>query len=600
MPSAIGNRARRLNVAGPLLTATCIGACLPWVAVHAERIEVVATGITDNTFVGSGDPCGTGLSGGNACNNMTIVIRLTIDTSAVEADQFAEVNHGWFRRSQAPGFVTGYATIRADSNAPIHEFRMPGTFTYNFDQLVETFDDIDGSAYGFTTLDRVQFGIGGGNALENFQVSPNFIMTGNAFTGDSLDVVGEVVGSPLAVVNTFRLSNGAFSFTNASGQVQGQYRIHSASFRFVLPDEPRGLADVNGDGTRDVAVLRGAGGTVEMRSGATGAPLGNLAFLGSSFRLITAVVLPDTDGNGVAEIGVLARRKSDLRTVVEIRNVSGAQAARQVWFEPNRQPVDLAVITDDADGNGVLELAVLSRRTSDGRGVVEVRNAFGTANAVSVWLGTGLIPQDLEIVPDADSNGVPEVAVLASRSSDGRALVEVKNAAGAAAGTIIWCASGNAAVNLAVSADSDGNSIPELAVLLERRSDRRGVVEVRNAAGAYNTRMLWLAAGNVGLAVEPIGDADGNTVPDVAVLARRDSDGRALVEVKNTSGAVNTNTLWYPAGYTATQLAVLEDVDANGVREAAPLLVRDSDGRLVMQRRNASGAQAPRDYWFSP
>jgi hypothetical protein len=30
------------------------------------------------------------------------------------------------------------------------------------------------------------------------------------------------------------------------------------------------------------------------------------------------------------------------------------------------------------------------------------------------------------------------------------------------------------------------------------------------------------------------------------------------------------------------------------------LLIRNSDGRIVVQRRNAAGTQAPVDYWFLP
>jgi hypothetical protein len=448
----------------------------------------------------------------------------------------------------------------------------------------------------------VQFGVSGGNASENFSVSPNLIMTGNAFAGDQLELVGEIAGSPLALrPGNIMMSNGSFNVTNATGTVQGQFWVETASFRYLLPLQPQqGLPDVSGDGVSDVAVFRGTSRTVEVRSGASGALVRNVTFLDGNFRPVTGVVLPDTDGNGVPEIAVLARRSSDRRSVVEIRNASGAQAVRQIWFEADRRPVDLAVISGDADNNGSPELAVLSQRNSDGRGVVEVRNTFGSPNPISIWLGAGFIPQDLEVVGDADGNGVPEVAALSARSSDGRVVVEVKNASATPGGSTVWFSSGNAAVDLAVTGDSDGNSVPELAVLMQRRSDARGVVEVKNASGPTNTRQLWMAAGSYGLAVENAGDADGNSVADVAVLAARTSDGRALVEVKNTSGPVNTNTLWYPAGLAPAGLAVLEDLDANGVNEAAALLIRTSDGRLLVQRRNASGPQSPLDYWFSP
>ena len=84
------------------------------------------------------------------------------------------------------------------------------------------------------------------------------------------------------------------------------------------------------------------------------------------------------------------------------------------------------------------------------------------------------------------------------------------------------------------------------------------------------------------------------------MLSRRVSDGRVLVEVKNAAGATNPKSLWYPAGNTPLALGILPDLDGNGVQEAGALLVRDSDGRILVERRNASGAQLPWDYWFSP
>ena len=210
------------------------------------------------------------------------------------------------------------------------------------------------------------------------------------------------------------------------------------------------------------------------------------------------------------------------------------------------------------------------------------------------------MPRDLEIVEDADQNGVPEVAVLSSRNGDGRIVVEIKNAAGPTNPNSVWFMAGNTAIDLAVMPDKDGNTVPEVAVLSARSSDRRIVVEAKNAAGATNPTATWFAAGHTGLAVQPVADADGNGVPELAVLSRRDSDGRVLVEVKNAAGATNPNSLWYPVGTTPLALEILPDIDGSGAQEAGALLVRDSDGRILVERRNASGAQLPRDYWFSP
>jgi len=70
------------------------------------------------------------------------------------------------------------------------------------------------------------------------------------------------------------------------------------------------------------------------------------------------------DGNGVAEVAVLAARRSDDRGVVEIRNVSGPQAVRQIWFAAGQTPLAFAAIDDDADNNGMAEIAVCRRETA--------------------------------------------------------------------------------------------------------------------------------------------------------------------------------------------------------------------------------------------
>jgi hypothetical protein len=359
------------------------------------------------------------------------------------------------------------------------------------------------------------------------------------------------------------------------------------------------LPDLNQNSFGEVALLRGVG-VLEIRDGGTGALVQSRSVVSAGFWPVAMRSIPDSDGNGVPELAVLATRQSDGRAVVEIVNLTGAPALRQVWLAANHTPLGLAVMSHDADNNGVVEIAVLSRRDSDGRGLVEVKNAYGATNPVSIWVGAGLTPIDLAIAPDADGNGVPEIAVLSKRDSDGRIVVEVKNATGATNPNALWFMAGNTAIDVAVVADKDGNGVAEVAVLSRRDRDGRLVVEAKNASGATNPSAVWFAAGHTGLSLEALGDADGNTVSEVAVLSSRDSDGRLLVEVKNAAGATNPRSLWYPPGFTAHDLVILDDVDGNGVEEAGVLMTRDSDGRIVVESSNAAGSQAPRDYWFSP
>ncbi|MDH5277261.1 MAG: hypothetical protein OEW88_12630 [Gammaproteobacteria bacterium] len=196
---------------------------------HAALIQVTMTGLTDNTFVGAGDPCGTGLSGGNACNNKALVITVQVDTGAAPADQDGTAGHGFYQVVSPPAFLGASATI---GGLP---FALPGVVTSSFGQSVEMFDNID-SGLGFM-VDRAQFGVSGTSDTESFSVSPNVLMTSGAFSGDTLDLLAGIVGSPLAFAGQLSLSNGAFNFSNATGQVQGQYRLSQVAFS-VVPAPP--------------------------------------------------------------------------------------------------------------------------------------------------------------------------------------------------------------------------------------------------------------------------------------------------------------------------------------------------------------------------
>jgi len=360
------------------------------------------------------------------------------------------------------------------------------------------------------------------------------------------------------------------------------------------------LPDVNSDGVEDVGVVRDGSILAEVRSGANGALLKNLEFFSDAFTPITAAALPDADGNGVAELAVLATRNSDGRIAVEMRNITGAENPRTVWFAANHTPVAMTVVDSDADGNGVVELAVLSQRNSDGRGLVEVKNAFGATNPKAIWAGAGLTSTHVELIPDKDSNGIDEIAILSTRDSDGRIVAEIKNAAGATLPTAVWFAPGHTAIDITAVDDKDANGVPEVAVLSTRNSDGRNVVEIKNAAGATAPSAVWFAPGHTAMQVEQFHDEDGNGVSEVAVLSTRDSDGRILVEIKNVTGATLPNALWYPPAYTARNFATIADTDGNGIDEALVLLIRNSDGRIRVQGRNAAGAPLPKDFWFLP
>jgi hypothetical protein len=362
-----------------------------------------------------------------------------------------------------------------------------------------------------------------------------------------------------------------------------------------------GLPDLNANGVVDMTVLRLRAGSVvaEIRDGLSGALLKNFTFLGSAYTPVAAAALPDTDGNGISELAVLATRNSDGRVLAEICNVSGATLPRYIWFPAGFSAVAMRVV-NDADKNGVAELAVLLSRNSDGRGLVQVTNAFGTPNTQFLWATAGFTVSGLQVVGDSDGNGVPEVAMLSRRTSDGLIVVQIRNASGVPNPHGVSFMAGNTAVDFTAVPDKDLNGIPEVAVLSTRNSDGRQVVEIKNAAGAALASTLWMDVGLTSTQVEAVNDADKNGVPEVAILSTRNSDGRIRVDVKNAAGLTAPHVIWYSPGFGARRLAILNDADLNGIQEAGVLMIRNSDGRVLVEARNAAGGLAPKDYWFAP
>ena len=72
----------------------------------------------------------------------------------------------------------------------------------------------------------------------------------------------------------------------------------------------------------------------EIGDGQIGTLLNNMTFLSDAFTPVTAVALPDSAGNGVSELAILATRNSDGRILVQSRNAAGALTPTDYGFSP--------------------------------------------------------------------------------------------------------------------------------------------------------------------------------------------------------------------------------------------------------------------------
>jgi len=230
-----------------------------------------------------------------------------------------------------------------------------------------------------------------------------------------------------------------------------------------LPKRLAVVPDLNGNGAVELAVLgiHGSTGAVaaEIRDARTGVRLRQVYF-DKTYQPLDFAVIADVNGNGAAELAVLGI-KSGSQPKVELRDTQSGQLVKNLWSPKIFTPIALAAIPD-TNGNGTPEIAVLGRNTSMN---VELRTLdAGTAAQLGIaYYSRTFTPLQLAALPDLNGNGVAELAVL-SRDTAGSLKTELRDAVTGTLVRNIWFNT-LTPKDLAVLPDLNGNSRPEIAVL---------------------------------------------------------------------------------------------------------------------------------------
>lgn len=98
-----------------------------------------------------------------------------------------------------------------------------------------------------------------------------------------------------------------------------------------------------------------------------------------SFELSQVFTIPDLNGNGVQELGVLGTNAVNNQIRVQIRGALTDMLIRNVYFNKNFQPQDDVAVVDDINGNGSADLVYLVKRENDGKLRVIIRDSLTTA-----------------------------------------------------------------------------------------------------------------------------------------------------------------------------------------------------------------------------
>lgn len=364
------------------------------------------------------------------------------------------------------------------------------------------------------------------------------------------------------------------------------------------PTRPPQLVSVGAiDGTPAVATLvhdsAAPSVTVHVRNAATGGNISQVSFPGQVHPYELTVV-PDRNGNGAPELVLFGVHEVTGNIVAQVRDARSGVQLDTVGFDKTYIPRAFVVVPS-LGGNGQPGFAVLGISTRDLALRAEVKDSETGASIQAISFGVADLNKpsaDLEIVPDINGNGSPELAVLASGISDLGSLLTVKDARSAA--LISETANlGNyyCVRDFAVVPDVDGNGRVELATLLKETCYfATGRVKADLRDPRTGTQSAFLGYGRLGhpIALVPLPDFNDNGAPQLGVMALNVSKDKDVLSVKDTATDQWThNVTFLREGYRYRGVVRVADINGNGRPEVAQLQERRSDGALRVVIKDA-------------
>ncbi len=343
------------------------------------------------------------------------------------------------------------------------------------------------------------------------------------------------------------------------------------------------VPDIDTDGVPELAaaIPTGAGGSARLyvKEPVSNQSLADDPVLGSSWQLIAV----ETIDNG-SQIGVASLAYDGLATRVQLRAAANGNLLRNITFLDSQwEPKGIAIL--DVNENSVDDIAVLAVNRNTGEIVAQIReSSTGAFIKNNFFLNAAWRPLDIVALEGFDPNPGPELAVLAT-TAEGQIVAAVKDAASNGFIRNVFYLNANWEPVDFVAIDSlPSQAEPVLALLARNRSTGKIVTMLKNASSnAFVKNVFHLSSAFTPHAVAVLEDIDANPGPELAVIGTAGS-GKIIVQLKDAE--TNTfirNLVPLGSSWEAKSMRVIADVGGNSEQEVAVLARRKSDGKIVIQ-----------------
>ena len=325
------------------------------------------------------------------------------------------------------------------------------------------------------------------------------------------------------------------------------------------------LGDLNANGSSDVGVAVSGGSRVHIRDGSTDALITDIDF--GTDAAFDVAVLPDLDASGNPEIAILQQQASGQVRVQARDTVTGA-VTKNLWYGLQYQPVSMDVVADYS-GNGLPEVAVLGSEAGTDAVRVQIQDT-ATGFLDNVFLGTQSIAADLVSVADTSGNGKPEMGILGVLKANDQVRMQIWDADTATFQSNVWFAKVYQPQSTITMPDINSNGSDEIVAMGVDPATQNIRVQVRDSATTATHYNIWLGAVNEAVDIALINDINADGVADLAVLLKT-PDGTGRVRVQSGLNGNFIRNLFYTVVGNPVGLAVMPDYSGNGFDELAVL-----------------------------
>ena len=333
--------------------------------------------------------------------------------------------------------------------------------------------------------------------------------------------------------------------------------------------DPRGLVglpDLNGNGSSDVGVIAPASTRVQIRDGSTDALLGEIDF-GQDIAL-QMEMLPDLNGSGFPEIAMLTEQASG-QVIVQIRDGETGNVVKSLFYGLAYEPVAMDVVADYS-GNALPEIAFLGSQAGTDAVRIQIQDALTGAFLDNVFLGTQSIAKDVVSVTDTSGNGIPEIGILGVLKGSDQVRIQQWDAQSAVFQSNVWFGNVYQPLTTITMPDINTNGFDEIVAVGVDPATNNIRVQVRDSDTTATLFNIWLGAINEAVDIALINDINSDGVADLAVLLETPA-GVGRVRVQSGSDGSFIRNLFFSAVENPVGLAVLPDYSGGGFDELAAL-----------------------------